>query len=144
MPVILQSEVLANFLQETGENRGENFAIFVKIFALHFKGKWQENVHGKSSTFSAVHQPKFFHCCKPKFLDVVENGPLSSRPHVLEKQKTRGQARELDRRCYVFRETHHFGHLQTDKIREMSRASWEAKNLLNLSNYKHSGSEGFE
>ena len=64
VPAIPQSEVLAKFFEEIGEKCGE---ILVKFFAEFRPSISRENgrktFHEKSSTFSTVHQIKFFHCC---------------------------------------------------------------------------------
>ena len=61
VPAIPQSEVLAKFLQEIGEKCGE---ILAKMFADFRPSISRENgrksFHEKSSTFSTVHQIKFF------------------------------------------------------------------------------------
>ena len=45
MPVIPQSEVLANYLQEVGEKCGENLPKFFAGFHLSiFKGKWPQEI----------------------------------------------------------------------------------------------------
>ena len=63
-PAIPQSEVLAKFFEEIGEKCGE---ILAKFFADFRPSISRENsrkkFHEKSSTFSTVHQIKFFHCC---------------------------------------------------------------------------------
>ena len=64
VPAIPQSEVLAKFFEEIGEKCGE---ILAKVFADFRPSISRENgrkkFHEKSSTFSTVHQIKFFHCC---------------------------------------------------------------------------------
>ena len=37
--------------------------IFRRFSSFNFQGKWPQKFHEKSSTFSTVHQIKFFHCC---------------------------------------------------------------------------------
>ena len=63
-PVFPQSEVLVKFVQETGEKCSEHLA---KTFADFRPSISRESVrktfHEKSSTFSTLHQIKFFHCC---------------------------------------------------------------------------------
>ena len=63
-PVLPQSEVLVKFVQKTGEKCSENLA---KNFADFRPSISRESVrkksHEKSSTFSPLHQIKFFHCC---------------------------------------------------------------------------------
>ena len=55
-PVIAQSEVLANFLQETGEKCGEHLAKHFADFRPSISRKHgRKKFHGKSSTFSTVH-----------------------------------------------------------------------------------------
>ena len=64
VPAIPQSEVLAKFFEEIGETCGD---ILAKFFADSRPSISRENgrktFHEKSSTFSTVHQIKFFHCC---------------------------------------------------------------------------------
>ena len=63
-PVFPQSEVLVKFVQETGEkcseNLAKNFADFCPSISMESVRK---KFHEKSSTFSTLHQIKFFHCC---------------------------------------------------------------------------------
>ena len=64
VPAIPQSEVLAKFLQETGEKCGEILAKFFADFCPSIsRENGRKRFHEKSSTFSTVHQIKFFHCC---------------------------------------------------------------------------------
>ena len=61
MPAIPQSEVLAKFLQEIGEKCGENLAKFFADFRPSIsRENGRKKFHEKSSTFSTVHQIKFF------------------------------------------------------------------------------------
>ena len=63
-PVVPQSEVLAKFLQATGEKCGENLAkTFAKFRPSIYRENGRKKFHEKSSTFSTVHKIKFFHCC---------------------------------------------------------------------------------
>ena len=61
---IPQSEVLANFLQEIGEKCGEISAKFFADFRPSIsRENGRKKSYEKSSTFSTVHEIKFFHCC---------------------------------------------------------------------------------
>ena len=64
VPAIPQSEVLAIFLQEIGEKCGEISAKFFADFRPSIsRENGRKKSHEKSSTFSMVHEIKFFHCC---------------------------------------------------------------------------------
>ena len=64
VPAIPQSEVLAKLFKEIGEKRGEILAKFFADFRPSIsRENGCEKFHEKSSTFSTVHQIKFFHCC---------------------------------------------------------------------------------
>ena len=61
---IPQSEVLAKFLQEIGEKCGEILAkFFADVRPSISRENGRKRFHEKSSTFSTVHEIKFFHCC---------------------------------------------------------------------------------
>ena len=64
VPAILQSEVLAKFFEEIGGKCGEILAKFFADFRPSIsRENGRKKFHEKSSTFSTVHQIKFFHCC---------------------------------------------------------------------------------
>ena len=64
VPATPQSEVLAKFFEEIGEKCGEILAKFFADFRPSIsRENGRKNIHEKSSTFSTVHQIKFFHCC---------------------------------------------------------------------------------
>ena len=64
VPAIPQSEVLAKFFEEIGEKCGEILAKFFADFRPSIsRENGRKKFHEKSSTFSTVHQIKFFHCC---------------------------------------------------------------------------------
>ena len=64
VPAISQSEVLAKFFEEIGEKCGEILAKFFADFRPSISRETgRKEFHEKSSTFSTVHQIKFFHCC---------------------------------------------------------------------------------
>ena len=64
VPAIPQSEVLAKFFEEIGEECGEILANFFADFRPSIsRENGRKSFHEKSSTFSTVHKIKFFHCC---------------------------------------------------------------------------------
>ena len=64
VPAVPQSEVLAKFFEEIGEKCGEILAKFFADFRPSIsRENGRKKIHEKSSTFSTVHQIKFFHCC---------------------------------------------------------------------------------
>ena len=63
VPAIPQSEVLAKFFEEIVEKCGEILAKFFADFRPSIsRENGRKKFHEKSSTFSTVHQIKFFHC----------------------------------------------------------------------------------
>ena len=60
VPATPQSEVLVKFFEEIGEKCGEILAKFLPSIC---RENGRKKFHEKSSTFSMVHQIKFFHCC---------------------------------------------------------------------------------
>ena len=73
VPAIPQSEVLAKFFEEIGEKFGEILAKFFADFRPSIsRENGRKKFHEKSSTFSTVHQIKFFHCCNSGGLGAQE------------------------------------------------------------------------
>ena len=63
VPAIPQSEILAKFFEEIGEKCGEILAKFFADFRPSIsRENGRKKFHEKSSTFSTVHQIKFFRC----------------------------------------------------------------------------------
>ena len=73
VPATPQSEVLAKFFEEIGEKCGELLAKFFADFRPSIsRENGRKKIHEKSSTFSTVHQIKFFHCCNSGGLGAQE------------------------------------------------------------------------
>ena len=82
MPAIPQSEVLAKFFEEIGEKCGEILAKFFADFRPSIsRENGRKKFHEKSSTFSTVHQVKFFHCWNSGGLGAQEDDEDQSFPH---------------------------------------------------------------
>ena len=87
VPAIPQSEVLANILQEIGEECGEILAkFFAAIRPSISSASGRTKFHEKSSTFSTVHQIEFFHCCNSGGW-----GAQDSWSHTFEERRWNGK-----------------------------------------------------
>ena len=95
MPAIPQSEVLAKFFEEVGEKCGEILAKFFADFRPSIsKENGRKKIHEKSSTFSTVHQIKFFHCCNSGGLgaqDTRLKNEIRQKSKALSASRTRSE-----------------------------------------------------